>query len=93
MTESKYQAKLIKEYEADGWYVIKLITTNKNGICDLLLLKSSFKTASDVKLYEVKFVEVKAEKGKLSPLQEYRIKELKEKNFNVEVKYFNKIVD
>jgi len=83
MTESKYKSKLIKQYETDGWYVIKLITTNKNGICDLILLKPN----------EVKFVEVKAEKGRLSTLQEYRIKELQEKNFNVEVKYFNKIVD
>lgn len=83
MTESKYQAKLIKQYEAEGWYVVKLITTNKNGCPDLILLKPN----------EFKFVEVKAEKGKLSPLQEYRIKELQEKNFNVEVKYFNKIAD
>jgi len=30
--ESKIQAKLIKEYEAMGYYVIKLIKTNKNGI-------------------------------------------------------------
>lgn len=36
------------------------------------------------------FIEVKAEKGKLSPLQEYRLKELQEKGFEVEVKYKNK---
>jgi len=37
--ESKIQAKLIKEYEALGYYVIKLIKTNKNGIPDLICLK------------------------------------------------------
>lgn len=66
MTEAKYQAQLIKKYEAEGWYVLKLIKTNKNGIPDLLCIK----------LNEVLFIEVKGLKGKLSKLQEYRIKEL-----------------
>lgn len=77
MSESKYQAKLIKQYESEGWYVLKLIVTNKNGIMDLLLLKPN----------EVKFVEVKAKNGKLSELQKYRIKELEKLNFNVCVEY------
>ena len=38
MTEQKIQAKLIKEYEAKGYYVIKLKLTNKNGIPDLILI-------------------------------------------------------
>ena len=72
MTESKYQSKIIKEYESNGFYVIKLIKTNKNGIPDLLCLKKG---------YEPIFIEVKAKKGVVSKLQEYRIKELIELGF------------
>ncbi len=64
--ESKIQAKLIKEYETMGYYVIKLIKTNKNGIPDLICLK-------DGKAF---FVEVKSEKGKVAPLQKFRHEEL-----------------
>jgi len=39
MSEAKYQAKLIKQLEQDGYYVLKLIKTNKNGIPDILALK------------------------------------------------------
>ena len=77
MLESQVQSKLIKKLESDGWYVVKLIRTNKNGIPDLVCFKGG----------EFKFVEVKREGGVLSPLQKYRIKELTDKNFNVEVVY------
>jgi|TARA_X000001316_G_C922199_1_gene37121 Holliday junction resolvase len=66
MTEQQVQSKKIKELEAQGYYVIKLIKTNKNGIPDLVAVKKD----------EVLFVEVKAKNGVLSKLQEYRIKEL-----------------
>lgn len=66
MLESQLQAKLIKKYEAAGYYVVKLIQTNKNGIPDLLLIKNGV----------AEFVEVKSEKGIVSELQKYRIKEL-----------------
>lgn len=66
MTEQQVQSKKIKELEAQGYYVIKLIKTNKNGIPDLVAFKKD----------EVLFVEVKAKNGVLSKLQEYRIKEL-----------------
>jgi Holliday junction resolvase len=79
MRESKYQSLIIKKMEDQGWYVIKLITTNKNGIPDLLCVKGN----------DVKFIEVKAKKGKLKPLQEYRINELKSYNINVEVAFAN----
>lgn len=36
MTEQQIQTKRIKELEAEGYYVIKLIKTNKNGIPDLV---------------------------------------------------------
>ena len=38
MTEQQVQSKKIKELEAEGYYVLKLIKTNKNGIPDLLAL-------------------------------------------------------
>ena len=78
MSEAKYQAKLIKQYESDGWYVIRLITTNKNGIPDLLCLHK-YRTPM--------FVEVKAANGKLGTLQEFRIKELKSNGFDAIVEY------
>lgn len=68
MLESKIQAKVIKEYEVRGYYVIKLIKTNKNGIPDLLCIKKN----------DIIFVEVKGANGRLSQLQKYRIKELKD---------------
>ncbi len=38
MTEQQIQSKRIKELEDEGYYVIKLIKTNKNGIPDLLAI-------------------------------------------------------
>jgi Holliday junction resolvase-like predicted endonuclease len=74
MTEQDFQTKLIKTYEAQGYYVVKLIQCNKAGMPDLMLLKDK----------EVRFVEVKAPKGRLSPVQEYRHAELRARGFNVE---------
>jgi Holliday junction resolvase len=74
--EGKAQAKRIKQLEAEGYYVIKLIMTNKNGIPDLIAIPRDS---------DVLFVEVKANKGRLSKLQEYRIEELKSHGLNVEV--------
>lgn len=56
--ESKIQARIIKRLEAQGYYVVKLILTNKNGIPDLLVLK-------DGKAF---FVEVKRPGEKPRPL-------------------------
>jgi Holliday junction resolvase len=50
MTEQQIQSKLIKELEAQGYYVIKLIKTNKNGIPDILAIPRD----SDARFYEVK---------------------------------------
>ena len=68
MTEQQIQAKRIKELEEQGYYVIKLIKTNKNGIPDLIAIPPDS---------DVIFSEVKRPGGKLSKLQEYRLKELK----------------
>jgi Holliday junction resolvase len=78
LSEQKVQTKRIKDLEADGYYVIKLIKTNKNGIPDLIAIHPE---------RGVLFSEVKRADGRLSPLQEYRIKELKEKGFKVEIHY------
>ena len=76
MTEQQIQSKRIKELESEGYYVIKLTTTNKNGIPDLIAIPKNAK---------VLFVEVKKPKGKLSKLQEYRIKELKDHGIKTEI--------
>ncbi len=76
MTEQQIQSKRIKELEADGYYVLKLIKTNKNGLPDLIGIPPNC---------NVIFSEVKTKKGKVSPLQEYRLKELKEHRFITEV--------
>tara|TARA_Y100000361_G_scaffold72128_1_gene63876 strand:- start:5996 stop:6238 length:243 start_codon:yes stop_codon:yes gene_type:complete len=78
MSEGQVQSKKIKELEAEGYYVIKLMKTNKNGIPDLIALKENEAPY---------FIEVKTNKGKLSPLQAYRIDELKELGFKVDVHY------
>ena len=64
MTEQQIQTKRIKQLEAEGYYVIKLIKTNKNAVI---------------------FSEVKTPKGRLSKLQEYRLKELDSYGFRTEV--------
>jgi hypothetical protein len=76
MTEQQIQAKKIKQLEADGYYVIKLVKTNKNGIPDLIAIPKNS---------NVEFIEVKTPIGKVSELQKYRHKELLEHGFIVEV--------
>lgn len=78
MTEQQIQSKMIKELESMGYYVIKLVKTNKNGIPDLIAIPQQS---------DVLFIEVKKSKGKLSKLQEYRIKELKSHGIKIEVYY------
>ena len=56
-----------------GWYAVKLIQTNKNGIPDILFLKDG----------KCVFAECKVEGGKLRPLQEHRKKELEAFGFEV----------
>ena len=76
MTEQRIQGKRIKELEAEGYYVIKLIKTNKNGIPDLIAVQPDGK---------IIFSEIKKEGGKLSELQKYRLKELEKHGFRTEV--------
>ena len=76
MKEQDIQAKRIKQLEADGYYVLKLVTTNKNGIPDLLAIPPNS---------DVLFSEVKKPNGRLSKLQKYRIKELQKHGCKTEV--------
>jgi Holliday junction resolvase len=76
MTEQQIQSKRIKELEAEGYYVLKLIKTNKNGIPDVIAIPPDA---------AVIFSEIKTETGKLSKLQEYRLKELSAFGFKTEV--------
>ena len=64
--ESCVQREIIAYLERCGWYVVKLIQTNKNGIPDLLCVKDG----------QCMFVEVKREKQTAKPLQNYRMNEL-----------------
>jgi len=76
MTEQQIQSKRIKQLECEGYYVIKLIKTNKNGIPDLIAIPPDC---------GVIFSEVKTSKGKLSKLQEYRLQELEAHGVTTEV--------
>ena len=76
MTEQQIQTHRIKELEAEGYYVIKLIKTNKNGIPDLLAIPPGA---------DVLFSEVKTLKGRVSKLQEYRLQELQKHGINTEI--------
>jgi len=76
MTEQKIQAKRIKELEDEGYYVIKLLKTNKNGIPDLIAIPPNS---------DVLFSEIKKPGGKVSKLQEYRLKELDNHGVRTEI--------
>ena len=76
MTEQQIQKKRIDQLEAEGYYVLKLIKTNKNGIPDIVAIPPNT---------PVIFSEVKTKTGKVSKIQEYRLKELESYGFVVEI--------
>lgn len=76
MTEQQIQSKRIKQLESEGYFVLKLVKTNKNGIPDIIAIPPNS---------NVIFSEIKTPKGKLSKLQEYRLKELDGYGFTTEV--------
>lgn len=67
-----YQSELIKEYEKNGWLVLKTIRLNKNGYPDLFCFKDGVTI----------FIEVKEENDRLSELQKIRILELRKHGFD-----------
>lgn len=76
MTEQAIQKKRIDQLEAEGYYVLKLVKTNKNGIPDVIAIPPNV---------PVIFSEIKTKTGRLSKLQEYRLKELKQHGFITEI--------
>lgn len=70
--ESVIQRNIIKRYEADGYIVVKIGLCNKGGFPDLMLLKNG----------KASFVEVKRPGQQPRPLQEYRLKELRDAGFD-----------
>lgn len=74
--ESKIQARIIKKLEAQGFYVIKLMLTNKPGAPDMLVLKDGVAS----------FIEVKRQGEELKPIQEYRRHELERFGFKCSVR-------
>jgi len=73
MRESQIQSQIIHWLEKEGWLVVKIIQTNKNGWPDLQIHKFGITI----------FVEVKSEHGVVSELQHYRHKQLKDAGFFV----------
>ena len=65
---SKLQTLTIKNLEGNGYFVINLTRTNKNGIADLLALKCGENPI---------FIECKEKGDTLKPLQAYRGSEVK----------------
>lgn len=66
--ESKVQSKIIKLLEDDGYFVIKTIITNKNGIPDVIWFKDWWAI----------FIEVKAPWWRLSKIQMKQINTLRD---------------
>ena len=64
---SKFQSKIIAEFEAKGYTVLKIIKLNKNGYPDLQCIK---KGEIDI------WIECKEKNDTLKPLQKFRIDEL-----------------
>ena len=76
MSEQQIQTKRIKQLDSEGYYVIKLVKTNKNGIPDLIAIGKNS---------DVLFSEIKGAHGKVSALQQYRMKELNNHGIKTEV--------
>lgn len=71
MRESQIQSQIIHWLEKEGWLVVKIIQTNKNGWPDLQIHRFGITI----------FIEVKSEKGIVSELQKYRHKQLTDAGF------------
>ena len=67
MTEQQLQTKIIKHLDKNGFYTVKTIKLNKNGLPDIF----AFKEGKTI------MIEVKSKGKKPSKLQEYRIEEVK----------------
>jgi Holliday junction resolvase len=77
MTEQAIQKKITDKLNKSGWFVVKLIKTNVNGVTDLIACKAA----------RCVWIEVKKQGGKLSKLQEFTIKQMRAKGLSVIVAY------
>ena len=68
---ANYQTKIKKQFEKDGYKVLKLIRLSENGYPDLQCLRDG----------ESIFIECKEANDTLKPLQKLRIDELRSMNF------------
>lgn len=75
MRESQIQSKIMDRLQKNGWYVVKLMLTNKSGIPDLMALKNG----------KAVFIEVKRPGQKPRPLQLVRHEELAMQGFETYV--------
>jgi hypothetical protein len=76
LRESIIQKKTIKAFEDAGWFVVKIIQTNRNGFPDLQCLQNG----------KIVFIECKREDKKANePLQLYRHSQLRKQGFLVKV--------
>ena len=73
MKESEIQSRMIRYLEKQGYLVVKIIQTTKNGWPDIQAHKDG----------QTIFIEVKSHTGKVSELQHYRHQQLRQQNFNV----------
>lgn len=71
MTESTLKKSCRTILERSGWMVIHLIQTNSNGIPDTLILRAG----------RAVFIEFKRPGYNPRPLQDYRIRKLREQGF------------
>lgn len=70
--ESKLQKQVIKLLEKSGWYVLKVVSSNKPGHPDITAFNEGGETI---------FIELKSKGKKTTKLQDYRIAELKRRQF------------
>lgn len=73
--ESEIQRRIIKRFQEQGYMVVKIIQCTANGFPDLMLLKDGI----------ARFIEVKRPGEQPRPLQVYRIQQLRQLGFRVEV--------
>lgn len=77
MTEQKIQKQITDALTKAGWHVVKVIKCNKPGTPDLVCCKGS----------QCVWIEVKKPGGKLSKLQKFMHKQMRNKGLNVMVAF------
>lgn len=68
MSEQQIQSKILKYLTDQGYYAVKVISANKAGTPDILACVHGHFIA----------IEVKSEKGRISPLQSYHLLKIRD---------------